>query len=139
MEMTSPSSPETPSPETAETTTPAGAAVDDVVDNADFMSAVFGELPGTQRPIVVGVTGCINAQTRWPAGDAWEPSLDIADASRNGYFTLSTYTPVDGGYRRRKTQFAQAFGVMLDDIGTRRSATACRSRCRRPTRPSCGT
>ena len=115
--MTSPSSQGTQSPETAETTTLAGPAV----DNADFMSAVFGELHGTQRPIVVGVKGRINAQTRWPAGDAWEPSLDIADASRNWYFTLSTYTAVDGGYRRRKTQFAQAFGVMLDDIGTKAS------------------
>ena len=114
--MTSPSSPGAQSPETAETTTPAGS-----VDNTGFMSVVFGDLPGAQRPIVVGVKGRINAQTRWPAGDAWEPSLDIADASRNWYFTLSTYTPVDGGYRRRKTQFAQAFGVMLDDIGTKAS------------------
>jgi hypothetical protein len=119
METTSPSSQGTPSPETAETTTTAGPAVGNVVDNASFMSAVFGELPGTQRPIVVGVKGRINAQTRWPAGDAWEPSLGIADANRNWYFTLSTFDPVDGCYRRRKPQFAQAFGVMLDDIGTK--------------------
>ena len=114
MEMTNPSSSGTQSLETAETTKPA-----DSVNNTGFMSAVFGDLPGAQRPIVVGVKGRINAQTRWPAGDAWELSLDIADATRNWYFTLSTYTPVDGCYRRRKTQFAQAFGVMLDDVGTK--------------------
>ena len=69
MEVTTPSSPGTSSPELAETTTQADPAVDNVVDNAGFMSAVFGELPGTQRPTVVGVKGRINAKTRWPAGD----------------------------------------------------------------------
>ena len=94
----------------------------DVIDNGGFMATVFGSLTGTERPVVVGIRGRINESTHWPVGDAWTPELDLSDAARNWFFTLATYTPVDGRYRRRKAQFSRAFGVMLDDVGTKAAA-----------------
>src|SRR4051812_727918 len=34
-------------------------------------------------------------------------------------FTLSTYRLKDGSYRRTKEQFYRAYGVYLDDVGTK--------------------
>lgn len=95
-----------------------------ITTNAEFLAGVFAGLPADERPIVVGVMGKIDAATKWPPGTPWwpgkaAPGRDRAADELNWYFTLSTYTPVNGQYRRRKQQFARAWGVMLDDIGTK--------------------
>ena len=90
-----------------------------VTPNADFLAAIFKGLTGDERPVVVGIKGRIDASTKWPAGSGWMAGLDTSDRSLNWYFTLSTYLPEGGVYRRRKQQFHRAFGVMLDDIGTK--------------------
>ncbi len=69
--------------------------------------------------MVLGITGAINGSTKWPAGTAWTPETATANAVMNWFFTLSTYRPRDGSYRRKKDQFARSFGVYLDDVGTK--------------------
>lgn len=102
----SPGWPEVP-PATPETT------------NAEFLTEVFSGLGADERPIVLSIRGVIGASTRWPAGSGWAPGTDVGEAGLNWYFTLSTYLPQGDAYRRRKSQFHRAFGVMLDDIGTK--------------------
>ena len=87
--------------------------------NTDFLAAIFSGLGAEDRPVVVSIKGTIGASTKWPAGSGWLPGVDTDDATLNWYFTLSTYLPEGGIYRRRKTQWHRAFGLMLDDIGTK--------------------
>lgn len=92
------------------------------VSNEDFLVAIFHELQAGERPMTVTIAGTIDAGTKWPDADSWEPgyrsSIDKRD--RNQYFTLSTFKPdaATGAYNRRKGQFSRAFGVMIDDLGT---------------------
>jgi hypothetical protein len=97
--------------------------------NAAFLAGIFGTLEGEDRPIVLGIPGAINAGTKWLAGTAWTPGVDTSDADLNWYFTLSTFSPADGTYRRKKVQFARAFGVMLDDVGTKAAPRERLDRC----------
>lgn len=88
--------------------------------NAGFLASVFAGLPADECPIVVGVKGKIEAGTKWPPGTPWHlGKAAAADDGLNWYFTLSTYAPANGEYRRRKQQFTRAWGVMLDDLGTK--------------------
>lgn len=104
----------TPGNETPKTTeTPLGQ-----VSNADFLDTIFVDMRSDERTMVVGIKGAINDQTRWDAVP-WTPDVDTSDARSNWYFTLSTYLPKDAAYRRKKSQFYRAFGVNLDDIGTK--------------------
>ena len=69
--------------------------------------------------MVLGIPGTIDKHTKWPLGTAWMPGVNIENPSLNWYFTLSTYKPDGGKYRRVKAQFHRAFGVYLDDVGTK--------------------
>lgn len=91
-----------------------------ITTNAEFLAAIFQGLQADERPMVVCIVGAINDKTKWPTGWGWTPAgVNTTSATSNWYFTLSTYKPKDGDYRRRKDQFCRAFGVMLDDIGTK--------------------
>ncbi len=96
-----------------------------VTTNAEFLRAVFVGLAEDERPMVVAKAGTLKeGDKHWPAKpwmpDEPAPGLDRSEDSRvNWYFTLSTYRATAGEWRRTKTQFARAFGVMLDDIGTK--------------------
>jgi hypothetical protein len=96
-----------------------------VLTNAEFLAGVFVGLQDDERPMVLAVPGAIDSTTKWPVGNPWSPGdpapglAVTVDKHVNRYFSLSTYAPKDGQYRRRKDQFARAFGVMLDDIGTK--------------------
>jgi hypothetical protein len=97
--------------------------------NSEFLAAIFKDLIGDEKPVVVGIKGGIGASTKWPAGIGWTTELDTSDPALNWYFTLSTYLPDGGAYRRRKQQFHRAFGVMLDDIGTKAAPLARLDAC----------
>lgn len=97
--------------------------------NTEFLGEIFVGLGADERPIVLGVRGAINARTTWGAGTGWTRGIAVDDDGLNWYFTLSTYRPVDDQYRRRKAQFRRAFGVYLDDVGTKAAPRERLDRC----------
>lgn len=87
--------------------------------NSEFLAEIFNGLEPGERPMVLGIAGAINSDTRWSTGTGWTPEM-VTTGARNWYFTLSTYLPDDkGNYRRLKAKFHRAFGIMLDDLGTK--------------------
>ena len=89
------------------------------VSNHSFMTAVFKELQINERPYVVSIYGDeIIGKPNWN-GDSWHDKFDTCNPNSNMYFTLSTYSPVNGEFFRRKNTFFPAFGVYLDDVGTK--------------------
>ena len=96
----------------------------DTVSNDKFLARVFTGLEPGECPIVLCIPDVIDKDTIWGVGNNWTPRgctifKDIRDEDANWFFTLSTYMPNNGQYRRTKAQFHRAFGVMLDDIGTK--------------------
>lgn len=95
------------------------------ITNEQFLEAVFQDLQRNERPMVLCIADVIDKDTRWGVGSSWAPGLPKSpgmarDDEANWFFTLSTYLPeVNGQYRRTKAQFHRAYGVMLDDIGTK--------------------
>ena len=94
------------------------------VSNDKFLARVFTGLEPGECPIVLCIPDVIDKDTIWGVGRNWEPSgctifSEVRDEEANWFFTLSTYLPKSGKYRRAKAQFHRAFGVMLDDIGTK--------------------
>jgi hypothetical protein len=92
------------------------------VSNAELLAEIFVGLGADERPMVLSIAGLINRSTKWHAGVAWTPASATDNSALNWYFTLSTFRPVDGQYRRKKEQFCRAFGVVLDDVGTKAAA-----------------
>lgn len=88
------------------------------VSNADFIKGIFGDIVGSERPIVVSFSGDPNQVRK----GAWFGKHWIADKtplldSSNNYTSFATFKPDDEGkYRRRKKQFAALYAVILDDI-----------------------
>ena len=92
-----------------------------VISNDDFITAVFGEIVGSDRPVTVSFPGNPAAVRK----AAWFGRPYIAGktqllADSNNYTSFSTFKPDDDGkYRRQKKQFAALYAVMLDDIGVK--------------------
>lgn len=89
------------------------------VSNAYFISGIFGELKGTERPVVVSFAGnpANVSKCAW-FGKPWIVDKTSFEPGNNNYISFATFNPdVDGKYRRQKKQFAALFAVMLDDIG----------------------
>ena len=105
------------------------------ISNEQFLEAVFQDLQTNERPIVVCIPDGIDKDTYWGVGSSWAPGLakrpgNASDDEANWFFTLSTYLPeVNGQYRRTKAQFHRAYGVMLDDIGTKSAERARLDAC----------
>ena len=94
------------------------------ISNGRFLATVFKDLQPQERPIVVCIPDAIDKDTHWGVGESWASGLQttmryVNDDEANWFFTLSTYLPDNGQYRRTKAQFHRAYGVMLDDIGTK--------------------
>lgn len=92
------------------------------ITNREFLAAIFSELGDTERPIVLGIPGAIDKSTKWGTGTAWHGAVETGDRALNWFFTLSTYKPEGSKYRRTKAQFHRAYGVYLDDVGTKAAA-----------------
>ncbi len=94
------------------------------VTNKSFLCSVFTDLGPEERPMVLCIPGAIDKSTPWGKGNSWAPQAltpldEVQDEEANWFFTLSTYLPKNGLYRRIKAQFHRAHGVMLDDIGSK--------------------
>ena len=91
------------------------------VSNRDFLSAVFGTLPGDVRPVVVSFAGNPGkvSKSAW-SGRSWSETAPDLPLDHNSYFSLATFRPDEAGvYRRRKVQFVGLYCIMLDDVGTK--------------------
>lgn len=88
------------------------------VGNDDFIKGIFGNIVGSERPIVVSFSGDPNKVRK----GAWFGTHWIADktpllVNSNNYTSFATFKPDDEGkYRRQKKHFAALYAVMLDDI-----------------------
>jgi hypothetical protein len=91
------------------------------ISNSEFMVGVFGDITGSERPIVVSLQGNPNnAGTNAWCGKPWIFDKTLLSDDRNNYTSFATYKPNDEGkYRRQKNQFTSLFAVMLDDIGSK--------------------
>jgi hypothetical protein len=96
----------------------------DVIGNAAFLRAVFGENLTDNRPLVVSFEGNpANAPGKVWFGRPWAGGVGLPanlPANANNYFSLAVFRPDESGrYRRQKAQFHALAAVMLDDIGTK--------------------
>lgn len=92
------------------------------ITNAEFLEAMFADLPDGAAAMVCGFTGDPHTADRgawfarpWTFGDP----LARCGALSNNYAAVSSFLPdpVLGEYRRRKANFARLHAVMLDDLG----------------------
>lgn len=93
----------------------------DIVDNGNFLHAVFGETLNSMRPLLISFEGNPTAgpKKKW-FGQPWVSDASIMVAANNNYFSLGTFRPDDAGqYRRKKVNFCGLYAVMLDDVGTK--------------------
>ncbi len=91
------------------------------ISNVDFLKSVFGNIVGTERPVVVGFSGnpATVGNNAW-FGKPWIANKTLFTDGQNNYTSFATFRPDDEGkYRRQKKQFAALYAVMLDDIGNK--------------------
>jgi hypothetical protein len=94
-----------------------------MTDAERFLRELFkGSLPLDQRAITCGFLGDPSDRR---ANDwrphAWSPGAPIPFVSKaNAYVCVSSfYVSTDGTWRRRREHFAGAWGLMIDDLGTK--------------------
>lgn len=91
------------------------------VSNDDFIKGIFGNIVGSERPIVVSFSGDPAAvgKSAW-FGKHWIADKTPLTDSSNNYTSFATFKPDDEGkYRRQKKHFVALYAVMLDDIGVK--------------------
>ena len=93
-----------------------------ITTNKEFLQAVLGECwewahvtSFTEDPAKLDELGL---RHYWGGNIYFH--VNAEDPNANNFFTISTFTqdPEDGKHRRRKSNFAAAFCMMIDDIGT---------------------
>ena len=92
----------------------------DVVDNKDFLQAIFGKQLNDAFPLIVNFLGNPNTvqKSKWFARP-WSSDF-FFPVEGNNYFSLALFRPDDSGqFRRKKAYFSSLHAVMLDDIGTK--------------------
>ena len=90
-----------------------------IISNVDFMLGVFGEIIGTERPVVASFAGnpATASNSSWFA-HPWLTNKNSLAISHNNYTSFATFKPdTEGKYRRQKKYFSALHAVMLDDIG----------------------
>ena len=91
------------------------------VGNDDFIKGIFGNIVGSERPIVVSFPG--DPSKVRPGlwfGKPWIADKTPLADKNNNYTSFATFKPDDEGkYRRQKKQFAALYAVMLDDVGVK--------------------
>lgn len=94
----------------------------DLVDNNNFLRAVFGEALKGTHPLLVSFKGdpTKGPKSKWYARPWTGDTSMHTVCERNNYFSLGTFRPDDAGeYRRKKANFCGLYAVMLDDVGTK--------------------
>ena len=88
------------------------------VTNAEFIAAVFPQLPEGAFAAVCSKAGDPDVGV-WIASRA-DKAISSLPADNNNYLSCSSYYPGDdGSFRARKAQFSACHFFMLDDIGTK--------------------
>jgi hypothetical protein len=94
----------------------------DLIRNADFIRAIFGDCSKNGLPILVSFKGnpADVPKHKW-YGQPWINSASVVSPSdANNYFSLASFKPDDAGkYKRKKSHFQSLHAVMLDDIGAK--------------------
>ncbi|HRB29126.1 MAG TPA: hypothetical protein PK517_03005 [Nitrosomonas sp.] len=91
------------------------------ISNAGFITGIFGDIVGSERPIVVSFSGDPNkvGKSAW-FGKHWIAGKTSLPDDSNNYTSFATFKPDDEGkYRRQKKQFVALYAVMLDDVGVK--------------------
>jgi hypothetical protein len=89
------------------------------VTNADFIAAVFPQIPNGASVAVCSKKGDPSKESGWYAL-RYVPQEDQLPASNNNYLSCSCFFPLDGGtFNARKSQLAAYHCLMLDDLGTK--------------------
>ena len=91
------------------------------ISNAQFLEGIFGECYNAAHVTGFsedpGQLDTLGKRHYW-GGNAWYLN-NLEDPGFNNFFTISTfYQDEDGRHYRRKANFAAAFCMMIDDIGT---------------------
>lgn len=93
-----------------------------MTDAQRLLEALFPAMPEDERAVLCGFRGDPNAATpaSWKPW-AWRPGRGIdLDPHGNGYVCVATVHRNDRGqWRRRKENFAAAWALMVDDVGTK--------------------
>ena len=94
-----------------------------IVDNGEFLQAVFGNARADVRPIVISFKGNPDVPAKDWTGNPWNRAQEVSTAlpaTANNYFSLAVFRPDDAGrFRRQKAHFDALHAVMLDDLGTK--------------------
>jgi hypothetical protein len=97
------------------------------ISNQQFLNAMFQDIPKDAAAITCRFEGDPNddegdRKYKW-VGRAWRPGKGTFHlrGGTNNYLVISSFLPdpESGKFRRRKAQFAQMHGLMVDDIGTK--------------------
>ena len=88
------------------------------VTNSEFLAAVFPELPGNARPLILGKAGDPGAGG-WSGFNSDEVKVRCPDDTNN-YVTCATFKPTEHGDYRALEANAYAYHcLVLDDVGTK--------------------
>lgn len=86
--------------------------------NAEFLAAIFSELPDEARPIVTAKAGDPQ-MGGWPPHEASQVDL-VCRSDLNTYFNCASIYPGEGGELAAKLDHAAAYhAVVLDDVNTK--------------------
>jgi hypothetical protein len=95
-----------------------GEAGDFQITNAEFIAAVFTDLPEGAFAAVCSKSGDPSLGG-WLARRADQVANSLA-AENNNYVNCSSFYPADdGSFKARKAQFSECHFLMLDDLGTK--------------------
>lgn len=93
------------------------------VTNAEFLEALFAELPDGAAAMTCAFAGDPHhaGRSAWFARPWMFGEPMTARATSNNYVVVSSFLPdpIIGQYRRRKANFARLHAVMVDDLGTK--------------------
>ncbi|MGC2459208.1 MAG: DNA-primase RepB domain-containing protein [Gallionellaceae bacterium] len=97
----------------------AGKAGDIHITNAEFIAAVFPQLPEGAFAAACSISGDPSDSKNWSAKRADNIVKGLA-ADRNNYINCSSFFQgADGSFRAIKKEFAAYHSLMFDDIGTK--------------------
>lgn len=96
----------------------AGEAGDTGITNADFLAAIFTDIPTRAYAAVVSKKGDPKI-SGWIAQKAIETAHLLAQEHNNFMGCSSYYPGDDGSFKARKSNFAACHFLMLDDLGTK--------------------